>query len=58
VAGVGGATHFQAKLEPATPWGQNQLVLHGRGLRIVVLSGTLEELPASFGKALEAQSAD
>ena len=58
VAGVGGAAHFQAKLEPNTPWGQNQLVLHGRGLRIVVLSGALEELPASFARALEAQGAD
>ncbi len=43
VTGVGGIKHFKASLESNLAWGGNKVVLHGRGLKIVVLNGTLND---------------
>jgi PAS domain S-box-containing protein len=43
MTGVGGVEHFRPSLESNPAWSGNKVVLHGRGLKIVVLDGTLND---------------
>jgi hypothetical protein len=46
--GAGGPAEFQAQLERVGTHGAPHLVLTGRGIKIVVLVGSLHELPPSI----------
>jgi PAS domain S-box-containing protein len=46
--GIGGPAEFQAQLEQVSTHGAPHLVLTGRGIKIVVLVGSLHELPPSI----------
>ena len=48
IEGVGGPSEFQAQLERVGTHGGQHLVLTGRGIKIVVLVGSLLELPPSI----------
>ena len=53
VSGVGGTEHFTASLEQDPHW-NDHLTLRGRGMRIVVLHGKLEDLPSNMARGLQA----
>jgi PAS domain S-box-containing protein len=53
LSGVGGTEHFTASLEQDPRW-NNHVTLRGRGMRIVVLHGTLEDLPSNMARGLQA----
>jgi PAS domain S-box-containing protein len=52
LSGVGGTEHFTASLEQDPRW-NNHVTLRGRGMRIVVLHGTLEDLPSTMARGLQ-----
>jgi PAS domain S-box-containing protein len=49
VSGVGGSEHFTANLEHDPRW-KDHVTLRGRGMRIVVLHGKLEDLPSNMAR--------
>jgi PAS domain S-box-containing protein len=51
--GVGGSEHFTANLEHDPRW-NDHITLRGRGMRIVVLHGKLEDLPKNMARGLQA----
>ena len=53
VSGVGGSEHFTANLEHDARW-NDHVTLRGRGMRIVVLHGKLEDLPSNMARGLQA----
>jgi PAS domain S-box-containing protein len=53
LSGVGGTEHFTASLEQDPRW-NNHVTLRGRGMRIVVLHGKLEDLPSGMARGLQA----
>jgi PAS domain S-box-containing protein len=53
LSGVGGSEHFTANLEHDPRW-NDHLTLRGRGMRIVVLHGKLEDLPSNMARGLQA----
>jgi PAS domain S-box-containing protein len=53
LSGVGGTEHFTASLEQDPRW-NNHVTLRGRGMRIVVLHGKLEDLPSNMARGLQA----
>jgi PAS domain S-box-containing protein len=53
VSGVGGSEHFTANLEHDARW-NDHVTLRGRGMRIVVLHGRLEDLPSNMARGLQA----
>jgi PAS domain S-box-containing protein len=53
VSGVGGSEHFTANLEHNARW-NDHVTLRGRGMRIVVLHGRLEDLPSNMARGLQA----
>jgi PAS domain S-box-containing protein len=50
--GIGGTEHFSANLEHDPRWGDH-VTLRGRGVRIVVLQGSLEDLPVGMIQKLQ-----
>jgi PAS domain S-box-containing protein len=52
LSGVGGSEHFTANLEHDPRW-NDHVTLRGRGMRIVVLHGKLEDLPSSMARGLQ-----
>ena len=53
VSGIGGSEHFTANLEHDARW-NDHVTLRGRGMRIVVLHGKLEDLPSNMARGLQA----
>jgi PAS domain S-box-containing protein len=53
LGGVGGSEHFTASLEQDPRW-NDHISLRGRGMRIVVLHGKLEDLPKNLARGLQA----
>jgi PAS domain S-box-containing protein len=53
LSGVGGTEHFTASLEQDPRW-NDHISLRGRGMRIVVLHGKLEDLPSGMARGLQA----
>jgi PAS domain S-box-containing protein len=52
ISGVGGSEHFTANLEHDPRW-NDHVTLRGRGMRIVVLHGRLEDLPGNMARGLQ-----
>jgi PAS domain S-box-containing protein len=52
LGGVGGSEHFTASLEHDSRW-NDHITLRGRGMRIVVLHGKLEDLPKNLARGLQ-----
>jgi PAS domain S-box-containing protein len=51
IHGVGGETFFTAGLEWQSQWKMSKLVLRGRGFKLVVLEGGLENLPSTIKRS-------